>query len=144
MTTTHQYGWVNFTGTDHAAIWAGSAGTHVDVNPSGAGGSVIWGAYGDRQVGRAFLSGWKAGIWSGTSASFVNLHTFLPSGYSQSEAFAVWTDGSSTRVTGWAFNIAESRNEAVVWTAVPEPATIASLSLGVLALMRRRGSRLKS
>ena len=75
---------------------------------TGAGGSRLRGVDGGFQVGEAFVgpgASFKAGIWSGTPASFVNLHSFLtPFTFSSSDAWGVWSDGVNVYVAGSAFN----------------------------------------
>jgi hypothetical protein len=131
-------------GPSHAAIWSGTAASAVDVNPVGATSSGLLGADGGVQVGSAnFGTGNNAGLWSGTAASFLNLHSFLtPGTYSTSEATSVWTDGITTRIVGTAFNSVAGRSEAVLWTLVPEPGTISLLAVTGMAgtSVRRRRS----
>lgn len=93
------------------------------------------------QYGRLFGgSTERASIWSGTSGSWVNLHSFLPSGYSSSLAYGVWSDGTNTFVAGEAYNSSRQRQEAILWV-VPEPATLIALGIGAIVLVRRRPSK---
>jgi YVTN family beta-propeller protein len=58
----------------HATLWNGSAGSHVDMNPTGAKESVAFAGYGSRQVGYAKFAGKdQAVLWNGSAISYVNL-----------------------------------------------------------------------
>src|SRR5688572_22739513 len=70
-----------------AAIWTGSAASHVNVHPTGYDRSELMRTDGLQQVGYARLGNRNhAGVWSGSSASFVDLH---PAGATSSDAFDV-------------------------------------------------------
>lgn len=128
-------------GATHAAMWLGSAATFTDFNPAGAVGSVLNGIDGTYEAGTAtFGTTTNAGFWSGTAGSFVNLHAFLtPGTYSTSEALGIWTNGTTIKIVGSAFNSVLSRNEAILWTVtVPEPGTITLTSIGIVAACARR------
>jgi hypothetical protein len=126
----------------HAAMWFGTAASVVDLNPAGAASSFLNGIDGAYEVGGATIgASMNAGLWTGTASSFLNLHTFLTPGvYSSSEAHSVWTDGSTTKVVGSAFNSVLGRNEAILWTAtVPEPSSLSLLGvIGIAAICRYR------
>ncbi len=62
-----------------------------------------------------------AAYWAGTPQSFVDLHAVLPSNYSDSEASAIWTDGTTTLVVGGANNQTTQREEAMLWKLAPPP-----------------------
>lgn len=81
-----QLGVANDGGYDHAALWAGSANTFVDLNPPGYNESYILGASDGVQVGWCALntpSYHRACYWRGTATSMTLLH--LPE-FSISEA----------------------------------------------------------
>jgi hypothetical protein len=80
-----------------------------------------------------------AGLWNGTAASWVDLHTFLPSEFITSKATGIWNDGSFTYVVGYGHNNVTSRNEALMWASpVPEPASLLALVAGFAFLRFRR------
>jgi hypothetical protein len=54
-------------------------------------------------------------VWSGTAATWVDLHAFLPANFSQSAASQVWIDGGFAYVAGYGFNTTLGRNEAMLW-----------------------------
>jgi hypothetical protein len=78
--------------TDRAALWTGSAASHVDLHPAGASSSYAFGVAGGQQVGFAVDASvsWRASLWSGTASSWTDLH---PAGASDSIAYA--TNGST-------------------------------------------------
>jgi len=65
-----------------------------------------------------------AGVWAGTAASFVNLHPFLPSGYSSSQAYGILKVGTTTQVCGKAYHASQMRDEAVLWTLAGPTGTV--------------------
>ena len=96
--------------------------------------------YGGQQVGYAWLGGiGRASLWSGSAGSWVDLHSFLPSGFISSEAHGIWTDGTFTYVVGYGYNGATGRNEALMWV-VPEPASglVVMVSL-IVVILRQPG-----
>jgi hypothetical protein len=141
VTATQQGGWAALGSGVHAALWSGSAASFVDLNPSATVGSEIYGMDTGVQVGYEQVgSALHAALWHGTAASFVDLQSFMPSGYSNSQARAVWTDGAgAVQVVGYADHATDSgtRIEAILWTAVPEPASLTLISALIPALLRR-------
>ncbi len=79
-----QFGYVERTINDYpsAAMWSGTAGSYINMNPAGAWTSAISSAWGGQQGG----SGWfgngtypsRAGLWTGTPASFVSIDPGVP------------------------------------------------------------------
>ena len=97
-------------------------------------------------MGDAFLgpspASYKAGVWTGTAGSFVNLHSFLtPFTFSSSEAWGVKRTATNVYVVGSAYNDGLARNEAIVWTlAIPEPGAFSLIAATVVlaTCLRRR------
>ncbi len=55
-------------------------------------------------------------MWSGTAASWVDLH---PAGsWGSSSAHDIWSDGNTTYIAGSGYNINTLRWEALLWTQV--------------------------
>jgi hypothetical protein len=72
-----------------ACIWSGTAASHVNLHPAGAGAgaSECNATDGVQQVGYATVSsGSRASLWTGTAASWINLN---PAGATLSNAYAV-------------------------------------------------------
>ena len=87
------------------------------------------------QVGNSF----RASLWNGTAASWVDLSAFLPARFSYSVATGISTDGVNTYISGFGFNSDTSLTEALLWTQpVPSPGAAALLGLGALVTARRR------
>ncbi|MEQ1936326.1 MAG: hypothetical protein ABL962_20920, partial [Fimbriimonadaceae bacterium] len=72
-------------------------------------------------VGMAILYDGRihAGMWTGTAASWVDLHAYLPAHFTWSEAIDVWSDATTTHIGGFGFNSQTGRREAIVWTTAP-------------------------
>lgn len=114
-----------------AFLWHGTAASGVDLHPAGADvpgqnangyGSEAWGTGAGRQVGYALFGGVAhAGIWSGTAASWTDLHAVLHStfpAFTDSWATAVSVDGGTTYVVGYGSNSVTGRTEALMWSGV--------------------------
>lgn len=112
----------------------------MNLNPTGSSSSQAFGTNGTQQVGVATIAGVeRAALWSGTAASWVDLHALLPSNYNYSEARSVWSDGVNTYVAGIGVNTSTGNYEALLWTQpIPAPGTVALLGLGGLFAARRR------
>jgi hypothetical protein len=106
----------------HAGIWAGTAGSWVDLHPSAAGSSRVeavsgglqagWATFGDA-LGPVDQISHHASLWFGTAASWLDLHSFLGSGYGRfSYAYGVWTDGRVIHVVG------NASDHAILWRLV--------------------------
>ena len=87
---------------DHAAMWHGSAPTHVDLHPTGAMTSGAFAITADSQVGYATFGGAASShamLWHGDAASAVDLN---PPGASTSVAHAAYgqQQGGTARIDG--------------------------------------------
>lgn len=76
----------NPTWTPHAFMWAGSAGSWVDLHPAWSSRSWGYGVSGNQQVGVGQVGSYHAVLWTGSAASAVDLN---PAGAPSSWAFAV-------------------------------------------------------
>ena len=141
---TSQGGWGQVTNTldNHALLWHGSAASVVDLNPAGFLGSAVYGVGGSVQVGEGYVAPngeSHALLWTGSAASAVDLHSFLPSGFFQSQALGI--DAATGVIVGVAFQTNTDVNGvAVIWTpvAVPEPAGWIAAILGAVGWQCRR------
>ncbi len=105
----------------HAALWSGTAASFIDLHPAGAVNSSAEGTNGTLQVGYTSDGGTShAALWRGSAASYVDLHAFLAPNFSDSIARAVWSNGTTTLVAGYAFNITAKRFEAMLWKQASE------------------------
>ncbi|MHC4983397.1 MAG: SpaA isopeptide-forming pilin-related protein [Planctomycetota bacterium] len=95
-TGTQQVGTANFGYGSRAALWTGTPGSFVNLNPPGALSSTARAMAGDQQVGWGnFSNGAHAVIWTGTGGGYVDLN---PSGARTSRALAT----TGTQQGGWA------------------------------------------
>lgn len=128
-------------GLPHWWYSAGARRSGALAASDGAESQVIGGAGEGRQAGYAVVDGVsRAGIWSGTADSWVDLSAFLPAGFTSSSASGISSDGVNIYVTGTGYNSFARRDEALLWTQpVPTPGAAAVLALGgILAAGRRR------
>ncbi len=104
------HAYVGVSSVRHAVVWAGSAGSLVDLSPTGATASDAVAADNGRQVGWVTKGGSdRASLWNGSSASWVDLN---PIGASDSYATGV----SGNQQVG----IARAPGEvASLWTGTP-------------------------
>ena len=72
--------------------------------------------------------------WSGTEASRLDLHQFLPGNVASSIALGIDENGI---IAGWG-NINGIGQVPIVWTPVPEPGTFLVLSAGIVILFLRK------
>ena len=130
----------------HAALWNSTASA-VDLNPTGFGYSEALGTSGMQQVGYGYPNGGtpyddeRHALWNGSSGSFVDLDLLLPAifqdnvgPFHQSYAYSMNTLGD---IFGFALH--DGDFHAVEWVVVPEPTSLAGLSLAALALKRPAG-----
>jgi len=86
-------------------------------------------------LGTATGHDFHALLWSGTAASYINLHSFLGSGFTSSEALGIDADGNI-------FGSADG--QAVMWvpvngpTVIPLPSAALSSAVLLIALTGRR------
>ena len=133
-------GWGTATANrNHAVLWIGTAASAVDLNPSGFLFSQAWSTTGALQTGWAWNNSvtldMHAFLWNGTAASGINLHSFLPANYSTSLAFGI--DSATGNIVGLAHNSTLNRDEAVMWSPVPEPSSLLAIGVLVVGLARR-------
>ncbi|MCA9291088.1 MAG: hypothetical protein KDA25_08165 [Phycisphaerales bacterium] len=132
--------------SDHAGVWHGSAASWIDLHPLGAddsaggnagGDSAAWFTDGVHQSGMAYFNGVRhGGFWSGSAASWVDLH---PAGASWSHVAGI--DGEKqvghARFAG--------ADHAGIWSGTPEswtaltPANAISSAAGVIGHGRQGG-----
>ena len=128
-----QVGFADRQSEEHAALWRGTAESFVDLHPplGELSGSYAWGVYAGQQVGRVYVRSQPNGaalfshasLWSGTASSWVDLHQYLPEGFSDSNAYAIWSDDKFIRVVGNAYSTVNARDEAMLWTYTRPPCT---------------------
>ena len=151
-----QGGYVQFgrDGPAHAALWAGTPESYVDITPSFVWTAGINGMDAGIQVGVGVpvgsTSDFHALVWFGMAESCLDLHSYLCSDYTKSEARAIDVDEFGTiRVVGYAYNnnyylpdgTHYPRNEAMMWVLVPEPSSLVALAAGLAALAKFRWRR---
>jgi hypothetical protein len=91
----------------------------------------------NRSRGVGFCIDHHALLWTGSAASVLDLHSFLPSAYLGSAAIDIDADGN---MIGSA-DLADGSGHAIMWvSAVPEPAAPALLCLAAAPLLSRRRS----
>jgi MYXO-CTERM domain-containing protein len=110
----------------------------VDLAPVGASSSAVNAVGGGQQAGVAFFGGQaRAGLWSGTASSWVDLAAFLPAGFTDTYAPGISSDGVNIYISGYGTNA--TGVQALLWTqSVPSPGAVALLALGGLLTARRR------
>ena len=135
---------VDTQGEHEALLWHGTAASAVNLNPAKFAASFANGTNGAQQVG----DGWgdatdgeeHALLWSGDAKSYVDLGALLPSGFTRSFAFSINAAGE---VFGYA-QTATGTYDAIEWqpaladTPSPEPGAAVFLSVGSIAILRRR------
>jgi hypothetical protein len=113
-----QVGYVYTNGSFHAAVWRGSAQSFVDFNGPEQG-SQLNATTGRIHVGDGAGPGVGAEhalINFGRPQAWLDLHQFLPSGYTSfSSAAAVFQDGPTLYVGGYATNPVPGADEAFLW-----------------------------
>ncbi len=101
-----------------ACRWEGTPQSSVSLHPAGATESGVYGMTEDVQAGYATLGGLShAGIWMGSSGSWLDLHPYLTLTDPQeaSVAWGVWSDGSTIQVIG----MGHRATGPVLWELTP-------------------------
>jgi hypothetical protein len=128
---------LTITGPTHAIYWTGTtADSAVDLNPLGFSSSEIYGMAPGIEVGYGFSDAAvknHALAWFGNTASVIDLHQFLPAGYTSSIAYGVTSQGY---IVGTASN--NNQTDAFLWVPVPEPTSLGVMFLASGALLARR------
>jgi hypothetical protein len=114
-----------------AVLWDIDKWTYTDL-----GEAVAMDTNGIHQVGiRGGLGEERAIRWTGTEASALDLHQFVPSNIAESRAMGIDENGV---IAGWG-TIVGVGSVPIVWTPVPEPATAIAICAGIgLLLLRGR------
>lgn len=86
-------------------------------------------------VGPAFEE--RALVWAGSEASRLDLHQFLPAGFTRSLARGIDENGN---IVGYG-SLSGVGTVPIVWKPVPEPSTVVAIGMGLLALLARRRFR---
>ncbi len=139
-TATQQGGyWSPSVGVQYAAVWSGSPGALTTLNPAVASSSFVAGMIDGLQVGSASVNGVaRASLWAGSSESWEDLSLALAGSWGDTVAVAIATDGVTLTVSGFGFNNATNRNEALVWSRpIPAPGAAAVVIFAIL----RAGAR---
>jgi len=119
-----QVGYGGNVGSRHALLWTGSAQSVVNLHPSGfyetvalavaAGRQVGWGVTIESQFAAAHNTengSPRALLWNGTANSVVDLHVFLPAGFTWSRANGIDAAGNIIGIAGDALRT----NHAILW-----------------------------
>jgi hypothetical protein len=112
-----QVGESQVSGSIRGVLWRGTPQSFVNLNPPGWS-TRLFATTGRIHVGDGGPSGAaEALINFGTVDLWLGLRQFLPPGYSSfSSARAVYQDGDTIYVGGWAESNATGYNEAILWT----------------------------
>ncbi len=98
----------------HAVLWHGTAASMRDLQPAGFIDSCARAAEAKLQVGYGHTSSnaLHALLWAGSAKSAVDLHQYLPVGFTSSEAFAIDAAGD---ILGSAYSTSTASWHAVLW-----------------------------
>ena len=117
-----QVGSATIGGVSHPWLWASAAGGSRDMLPTGVTSASLNECEQGLQVG-SYVSGatGRAAIWSGSPDAFVDLHQYVPAGFTTSAATAIDAEAPDgvLRVVGYGYNASTSRIEALMWINVP-------------------------
>lgn len=113
VNATQQGGWVSyfsgpFEGPHNAALWSGTAGSFVNLHPTGVDVSRIAAMSSNLQGGHTITGGtYHAALWQGTAGSYVDLN---PAGAGSSHVSGM-TEGFQVGTA-----TIEGANHAALWT----------------------------
>ncbi|MBX3373704.1 MAG: hypothetical protein KF817_07705 [Phycisphaeraceae bacterium] len=111
-----------------ASGWACTAHarwTATNLHPDGAQRSGAMAVQDGQQAGYATIGGiQRAGAWSSTAGSWVDLSISLSGSWSNSFAYGIWSDGLVIPVVGVGRNLETGRDEALLWTNVIDQAPL--------------------
>ncbi|HLO98098.1 MAG TPA: PEP-CTERM sorting domain-containing protein [Fimbriimonas sp.] len=131
-------------GQDHAFLWSSTPESGIDLHPDGHLVSEVNGMSSNYQTGSTYFENGNfinhAALWSGSKASYVDLHAFLPAEFTHSTATSIVEYQDRIEIYGYALrNSLGDDRMAVMWSQpVPEPATMLGLAIGGLSLLRRK------
>jgi hypothetical protein len=123
-----------------ALLWNAATLEQTELRAPNATSTLAYGVDADRQVGSAKINNLQhASLWSGTTASWIDLHTFVPAEFSQSVATSIAVSNSTIDITGYGI-LPSGEFRALLWSQpVPTPAGLAAFALaGVVCARRRR------
>lgn len=109
--------------------------------PTTTSASITHGIFGSQQVGIAMIdNNFHASLWNGSAASWIDLSTFLAGSWRDTYASGIYSNGTTTTIAGYGFNLNTNNYEALLWSqTVPAPSAAPLLALvGLLATRRRR------
>ena len=137
-----QAGGADVGGNWHAGTWTGTAESFVDLNPGGVSSSLLLATTGNYHAG---IADGRAALWLENVDGYVDLGASLGAAFGTSEAEAIWTDGLTVLVGGYALTAATGDQRAILWTiAVPEPAAASLLVMSLVGLYMSRRWRKQS
>jgi hypothetical protein len=125
---------------NHALLWYGTAASALDLNPAGFTGSLASAILDGQVVGSGYGPNtgftYHALLWSSSApGTAVDLHSYLPSGFADSQALGVDAYGN---IVGLATESMTGRTHAIAWFVVPEPSTGLLVIAGLLGIAMRR------
>lgn len=134
-------GWARTDTNTSAMLWTGLNQTPVNLNPAGFFHSEALFTSGGLQVGATIFdsnSSHHAALWSDSAASHIDLHNLIDPILGIQASWAAGIDNNGV-IVGYGFT-ASQEVLALAWTpdAVPEPASVLAIGLGLTALAAKR------